>query len=184
MAGGTHLLAEGHSTGFVEDLRFPASSINPTGLTGAAGIDTNTGHLLFDGGSSVEMCAGVAQFPHGLKAGSLVTPHIHIRASVATDPATGGNNSVRFKLEYKWYNTNEVTPSSYSDDTKDFTLPNHSGGQPVNYMGNFTAISSTGKTASSIMEWRLTRLCTADTYPDDCVLLEFDIHYYHYRLGS
>lgn len=185
MAGGKHLLLDGDRYGLIEDLRFPAQAINPTGPVAAAGRDTNTGFLLFDA-ASTESIAGVAQLPHGWKPGTSISPHIHIRAINGTDPGTGPDNVVQFKLSYKWANINEVVPASYTEDTKNFVLPAHIGGQEVNYMGIFSNISGAGKIASSLFEWVVQRIGgdAADTYPADCVLVEFDIHFISYTIGN
>ena len=183
MAGGRHQLVEGDSVGLVEDIRFPAHGINPPGAETDPIRDTSTGLLVF-ANAVTNVIVGVAQMPHGMKFGTLITPHVHIRAEVGTDPGAGPNNVTSWTFEYKFYNKDEVTPALFSSDPKSFTLPAHSGGQPVNYTGNFTPISSVGKTASSFLEWRISRLGGSDTYGGGVILLEFDVHYYHSSLGT
>lgn len=63
-----------------EDLKFPASSINPPGGIGGAAVDTAdtpfVGTLLFDS-IATEICVGQAQMPHAWKEGSFLSPHVH-----------------------------------------------------------------------------------------------------------
>ena len=181
MGSQTHLLQNGGDfIGFQEDLRYPSNGINPPGAISDPGRNTTTGLLQFDA-SSTEIIAGVAQFPHGWAEGSSITPHIHIRGVDASDP--GGTQFTRWTLDYKWYNQTAVTPAAYTTDTQDFILPAHIGGVSVNLLAEFTAVSGSGKIYSSLFEWKLSRIGGSDTYVGDCVLLEFDIHYLHYRMG-
>ena len=186
MAGGRHLLLDGDRYGLIDDLRFPAQTINIAGPgEGAAQRDTNTGFILYDA-AATESIAGVAQLPHSWRPETKISPHIHIRGVNATDPGAGPNNVVQFRIQYKWYNKDAATPSAYTEEIKNFTLPAHVGGLEMNYMGSFTNVDGTGKVASSLFEWTLSRIggATADTYPADCVLVEFDIHYISYTLGT
>ena len=166
-----------------DDLRFPASGINPPGAVSDPGRSTITGLLQFDP-SSTEIIAGVAQMPHGWLEGSDIRPHIHIRG-ITTDPGAGPNNVVQWKLDYKWYNYDDPLPAAYTSETLNFTLPADDTTK-VNTIQKFTAISGAGMRHSSLFEWRLSRIGgdAADTYPDDCVLVEFDIHYYSSKLGN
>jgi len=160
--------------GVWEDLRFPATGINPPGAASDPDRDTATGLLLFDK-ASTEIVVGVAQLPHGWQEGSDLRPHVHVRAT--TDP--GGTGATRWKLDYKWSNPTGTVPSAYTSETITVTLPDDSSSLKVNKIGAFTAVDGTGFTVSSLFEWKLSRIGgdAADTYNADCALVEFDIHY-------
>lgn len=166
------------------DLTFPAQAINPPGAASDPLRSSTTGLLEFSA-SVQNVITGVAQLPHGWKAGSGIRPHIHHRAAPGTDPA-GGNPDVVWQLEYKWYNNNDPVPATYSSDPKTFTLSNFSGGLQIADIDSFSEIDGTGMRDSSILEWRLSRMGTdgSDTYADVDVLLEFDIRVLMNGFGS
>jgi len=164
-----------------EDLRFPASSINPPGGIGGAAVDTADtpfiGTLLFDP-ASVEICVGQAQMPHGWKEGSYLSPHVH------WSPISTSTGSVVWRLSCETANVDEAYSGSYTYISEvasyvDGTLNDH-------ILSDFSDLSMTGKTLSNITLWRISRMATSgsDTYPQDARLLEFDIHYQIDSLGS
>jgi len=167
-----------------EDLRFPAQALNPPGAVSDPDIDPNTGLILFDKGST-ERIVGVAQMPHARMADTAISPHIHVRATEATPPA-GGARSCVMLWEYKWYNHNAQTPAAYTSEQTTFDLLDDVGGLATNTIWSFTDITGTGLIGSSMLEWRISRIGgdAADTYDNDLVLVEFDIHYMVNRFGS
>jgi hypothetical protein len=142
--------------------------------------------LKFDS-AKTETIAGVAQIPHGWLKDSGIRPHIHICGNYS-DP-TAGSADVVWKLEYDWINNAEGwTIATYPyNETLTFTLPSHEAAStPTQTIGSFTEIAGTNKTASSLFIWRLSRVGgdAADTYADDCYLMEFDIHYLMHKFGT
>ena len=78
-----------------EDLRFPASGINPPGAAADPTVDTTDGRLIFSA-SLVNTIAMQAQMPH--QEGSAIKPHIHW-SSTGTD-----TKNVKWELK-----THEIT---------------------------------------------------------------------------
>ena len=164
-----------------DDLRFPASAINPPGGIGGAAVDTVDtpfiGTLLFDP-ASVEICVGQAQMPHGWKEGSYLSPHVH------WSPISTSTGSVVWRLSCETANVGEAYNGSYTYISEvasysDGTLNDH-------ILSDFSDLDMTGKTISNMTLWRISRMATSgsDTYPQDARLLEFDIHYQIDSLGS
>lgn len=172
------LIAQGDAAMW-EDLRFPASSLNPPGAASDADVDNSTtflGTLLFDAGST-EICAGQAQMPHSRQAGSNLRCHIHWA------PTTNLAGNVLWRLEYQIANRGAVFPASYT------TLNILSGSTSTlnaHITAEFTEIDGSNIGLSSMMIWKLSRIGGdgTDTYAADARLLEFDIHYVVDSLGS
>ena len=184
MGSQTHLIRSGGDwTGLYQYIAFPMHTINPPGNIGDPDRDNATSELLFDK-AATEMIAGGGQMQHGWRVSTHIIPSIFIRGTDATDPA--GTAVVRWFLEYKWYNVLSVVPATYEEEYINCTLPAHIGGRPLNLKFDFPEIDGTGKIASSIFQWRLSRIGgdAADTYDDDCILMHFNIRFKQYRLGS
>lgn len=160
-----------------DDLRFPATAINPPGAASDPAWDNSNGGWLFDA-SSTEVLYLIAQIPHSWREGSLLRPHVHWEKSV-----TGAGN-VRWQLRYEWSayleartalaTINESAPMADTDnaDTQMITaLPD---------------IDASTRQISDILVMRLERTGAHadDTYASDARLLEFDIHYEQDSLGS
>lgn len=162
-----------------DDLRFPATVINPQGGASDPDRNTNTGLLLFDSGVT-ELVFLAAQLPHQYKEGSDLSPHVHW---MKTTSATG---SVYWQLEYKWVRIGEVmdaswtTIASYTPTVSDSDTANKHAITP------FSSISGTNTQISDMLIMKLSRIGgdTNDTYGDDAELLEFDIHYEIDHYGS
>lgn len=161
-----------------DDLRFPATGLNPPGAVSDPGRDNTDGCFVFDA-ASTELITGVAQMPHAWKEGSVIRPHIHW---AKTTSATG---AVVWQFEYAWANLGEVSPTLSTPITGTLMV---SDGNTVNKhaLTSFGSISGVGKKVSSILKWRLTRVGGdgGDTYGADAKLLEFDIHYQVDSSGS
>jgi hypothetical protein len=162
-----------------EDLRFPATSLNPPGTESDADVEKTgvfVGTLLFAAGST-EICCGVAQFPHSMKIGSSIYPHVH------WSPTTAGAGDVLWRLEYIHANINGVFAGTYEELT---ALDTASGVANTHQIISFDPIVGTTIGLSSIMCWKLSRIGgdSTDTYGADARLLEFDIHYEIDTMGS
>jgi hypothetical protein len=163
----------------MEDLRFPASTINPTGVTAAAGRDADFGWLTFDSGTP-EVAAVQVQLPHSWKEGSVLKPHVHWMKSTA---ASGG---VYWQLQYRWLGIGDVMAGSWTtigSGTPTISDSNLQYKHALTQLGDITAV---GKTVSDMLVMLLTRqpANAADTYGADAILLEFDIHYQVDSFGS
>lgn len=163
------------------DLRFPAQAINPVGIAADPARNVDTGLLEFSG-TIDNVIMGVAQMPHDWKLESTINPHIHI-----VFPTANALNS-RWKLEYNIGNINGNFANALGTWTDGGTItvqnPNNT---LLHSKGHFANIVMTGKTLSSVVLWKVTRLANsdaADDYTGIVTLLEFDIHYQKDGLGS
>ena len=165
-----------------DDLRFPASSINPPGGIGGAGVDTVDspfiGTLLFDS-ASTEICVGQAQMPHRWKEGSSISPHIH------WSPTSTSTGSIVWQIDCDVANIGEPYSGSYTYSNQ---MVSYSDGilNDHKLLGGFPELEMPGKTLSTMVLWRVSRIggSGSDTYVSDARLLEFDIHYQTDSLGS
>ena len=160
---------------FWEDLRFPATGINPTGAVGPMTFDTtNIGFLA--AAASTQSIAMIAQMPHSWKEGTLIYPHIH------WEPTTAGAGNVLWGMDYKWTNVGETEPVAWTTTG----VVSAAGGAFKHQIASFPALDGSGKTISSILSIKIYRVGgdTLDTYGADALLKEFDIHYESDELGS
>lgn len=159
-----------------EDLRFPATIINPMGAPGPATYDPNSLAFSF-AANAIESIAIIAQMPHGWKVGSDIHPHIHWH------PTTTDVGNVLWRMEYKWTNINEVESGSWT--TIDY-LEAGDGVTNKYQIAPFAIISGLGKTLSSILKIKISRIGNdgTDTFATAALLDEFDIHYQEDTLGS
>ena len=157
-----------------EDLRFPATGINPPGSASDADVDNADtpwiGTLLFAAGST-ELVCGIAQMPHSWKEGSNIKPHIHWA------PTNNNTGDVLWQFDYMIANVNGVFPGSYTTLQKlasaDENLNKHQ-------IIGFDEIDMTGYALSCVILWRVSRIGggdVSDTYGADARLIEFDIHF-------
>ena len=174
-------LAADHIAGLTwDDLRAPATGINPPGAVSDPDIDTTTGHLLF-ADNSTETVAIFFQFPHNYAEGTDITPHVHWIKQ--------GANPVVWQLEYIWYNIAGEYTGSYTTITTSGASPDYGDVSPaveVHTISFFERIAGTGKTISSMFECKLSRLGgdAGDTYSGDARFVEFDLHYLKLGHGS
>ena len=159
-----------------DDLRAPATGINPAGSAASATVDTEDGSLLFANGQ-VQTVAITFQMPHTWKVGTDVSFHIHWCKTTA---AAG---TVKWQAKYKWTNIGDVIPpfSAFSDGTE--AIPN-SDIANKHAIFEFTDYFGVGKTISSQITIVLQRNTTGDTYGATVKLLEADIHYQVDSFGS
>lgn len=174
-----------HNTGLWEDLRFPAQAINPPGGDADPGRNSSTGLLEFDKGKT-ETIAGVAQMPHSWKSGTNIEPHAHIMADAATEPSTGKTNVV-LRFSYAIMDVGGTwDQATYTNVESVHTINAFVNSAPVHQLADFGEIDMTGYKDSCCILWKVSRLGAdgADTYDNDLILLEFDIHYRANTLGS
>lgn len=164
-----------------DDLRFPASGINPPGAVSDPDRDPDDGMLAFDA-AATEVVAIQVIFPHNYKQGTTVRPHVHW---MKTTSAAG---DVKWRLEYKVFDPNEVLPGAWT--TLDVTSA--AAGTPDTDTANKHLISefgpigldSSGVAPALIMKLSRIGGDAADTYGADAKLIEFDIHYLIDTWGS
>lgn len=159
-----------------EDLRFPATAINPLGAASPMTFDTtNIGFTAGPSGTSV--IAIIGQIPHAWEVGTSIYPHVH------WSPTTTHTGNVLWRLEYKWTNIGDTDAGSFTPvdvlDAGDGTAFKHQ-------LASFGEVSGTGKTISSMLIMRVSRIGGdgTDTYTGDALLREFDIHYKMDAIGS
>ncbi len=159
-----------------DDLRAPATAINPPGQISDPDWDNTNGGWLFDDGGT-EILWIVLQFHHSYKEGSDIVPHLHWQ------PKTTGSGNVLWRIEYKWTNREAADAGSFTQ--VDLLTP-ADGTAFKHQEDKFAAQSGSGKTISSIITIKLSRIGGdgTDTYSGDALLKEFDIHFEIDRIGS
>lgn len=159
-----------------DDLRSPATAINPPGQVSDPDWDNTNGGWLFDA-AGTEVLWLIVQMPHGWKEGTAIRPHIHWM------PTNTNTGNVLWRMEYKWTNVHGTDAGTFSTlnvlDAGDGTALKHQ-------IAGFEEIDGTGKTLSSMLSIKLSRIGgdVTDTYNADALLKEFDIHYQMDALGS
>jgi hypothetical protein len=159
-----------------DDLRFPATAINPPGGA-AAPAKSETDGLLYFSASATNLIAIAGQMPHGWKRGSTISPHIHV---MHNDDGTG--NSV-WEFKYRIARING-TFTDYATDTKTFAAPASAGKHSLFAFDDIDMSDHPG--TSTMILILLSRLGGngADDYANTIALLEFDIHYQINKLGT
>ena len=161
--------------GYWDDMKFPASAVNPPGLASDPDFDTTYGGWLF-AASGQELLFLQGQLPHKWLVNSVLHPHVHWQKTTSA----GGN--VVWQLEYRWARIGYTMDASWTTLSADTPA----GGTPDNDTANQHLITSlgeidaSGKDISDMLIMKLSRLGSDgdDTYGADCRLLEYDIHIY------
>jgi len=170
-----------YDNGVWDDLRSPASTINPPGAEADPDIDPLDGSLLF-ASNRVEVLFTFQQLPHAWKQGSPLGPHIHW-AKTSDEAGT-----VAWKLEYKLFAYNAVYPSSYTNIGIVSVPDNGNVATQVHALTRWGYIdtSSIDDSTSAMIGYKLSRVTTdlTDTYSADARLFEFDTHYLKDSQGS
>lgn len=162
-----------------EDLRFPSSGINPPGAASDPTRSTTTGMLEFAPAAD-RIIAGNFQMPHAWKAGSSISPHLHLMFP------TANTNVSKWRLDYTIANINgNFSAGNYGTYTSatvvTVTNPNNAQKHGIFSLG---AITMTGFTESAVVMWKVTRLDADNTDASTIVLLDFDVHYQVEKFGK
>lgn len=161
-----------------DDLRFPATAINPPGAASDPDWDSANGGWLF-AASGTETLFLIAQLPHTWKQETDLEPHVH------WEKTTSATGNVRWVLRYEWAPIGEVRSSllSLASSTTSVSDNDTANTHAITDLGT---IDASGKGISDMLMMRLDRTGSsgADTYGADARLLEFDIHYQKDSLGS
>lgn len=156
-----------------EDLRFPATGINPPGGASDADVDNADtpwiGTLLY-AANATELACGIAQMPHSWKEGSNIKPHIHWA------PTNNNAGDVLWQFDYMISNVNGIFPGAYTTLQK---LASADGDLNKHQIIGFDEIDMTGYVLSCVILWRVSRIGgdASDNYEADARLIEFDIHF-------
>ena len=149
-----------------EDLRAPASGINPPGQVSDPGWDNTELGWLFDP-DGTEVVHIIMQLPHGYIENTHVYPHVH------WEPTDTGAGDVLWRMEYRWRNNLETGTFATVD-----MLATASGTADQLQINGFGAMGKDGAKVSSLFEVKLSRIGgdASDTYGADARLKEFDVH--------
>jgi hypothetical protein len=171
-----------------DDLVIPGTAINPTGAAGAATLNQNTGLLEFSG-TADQVCVFSWQLNHGWSGAyqdddgmAIVIPHMHVRFLTATATNT------RWKFEYDVAGVDQDFANAYEAwttlDTVTKANPNNARRHAIVSFGN---LDLPGKTISTIVHGRVTRLASsdgADNYTGLVALYSADLHIRRRRWGT
>jgi len=165
-----------------DDLRFPATAINPTGAASDPDRDNDTGCWLFDGATTTEQLLFICQIPHSVALRFPLVPHVHWHK---TSTASG---NVRWIFNYKWWPLGAVLDTNWTTLTSSTPV----AGTPDNnlvkehLLTSFGNLDASSKEISDVLLIRLDRnpTHTDDTYGADAGLIELDIHAKFDALGS
>lgn len=164
-----------------DDLRFPATSINPAGAADVPGIDNDVGGLLFDA-TREEVQSCIVQMPHGWKEGSTLYPHFHWQKT------TTNSGNVVWKVNYRWSPVGAVMDANWTVLSNHLPSSNTPGNGQVgyHYITDVGTISGEGKHVSDclIIQYSRDAPNVLDTFTADARLLEFDLHYEMDSIGS
>lgn len=167
--------------GLWEDLRFPASAINPMGAASDPDWDTTVGGFLFDASSTEQLYLQV-QIPHAWMLGTVLQPHVHWEKTVDDSPTPG---DVYWQLEYRWHRVGEAMTAATTIASSTSAITDD-GTNDVHLITAFSDITTEGVGISDMLTMVLSRIGgdAADTYGSDARLLEFDIHFKSDQSGS
>lgn len=165
--------------GFWDDLRSPATAINPPGQAADPDVDANSGLLLFDAGGT-ELVYVINQMPHGWIEGTTLKPHVHW---MKTTSAAG---NVLWRMRYRWANVRGIL-TDWSDPVSEATVATADNDTANEHMiTSFGDIDIPEGRLSMMMIFEIARIGgdALDTYAADAALLEFDVHYKKNAPGS
>lgn len=160
-----------------EDLRFPASAVNPPGIASDPDIDTTYGFWLF---AVNELIFMQAQLPHAWRVATTLKPHVHWMKT------TSASGVVNWQLDYRWVKIGEVMDGSWT--TLSSETPSISDGDTqyqhaITALGDLTVDGS--EEISDMLVMKFSRVAAAGSeYAADAAMLEFDIHYQADSPGS
>jgi len=165
-----------------DDMRAPASALKiPAGLNPPTWDDTFIGWLFEGTGVATpdEAIFAIFHLPHTYREGTSVVPHVHWQA---TSNLLG---NVYWQLEYVWLNTGDVQGPA-GGLTTIFITPAVSGAVLTMQYSEFAPLVKVNATVSSTIACILTRMSTdiGDSYADNALLKEFDMHFQKDALGS
>lgn len=164
-----------------DDLRFPASGLNPPGAASDPDIETDSGTFLFDAGST-EVITFQVQMPHRWREGTAIEPHVHWQKT------TSAAGNVLWQLRYKHAPINAVMDSEFTllSASSVVAATPDTNTADKHLITELGSIDMSGYGISHMLVCGLLRVGgnAADTYGADARLLEVDFHYQVDTLGS
>ena len=158
-----------------DDMKSPATAINPPGQVSDPDVETTSGLLLF-AAAGTELVYIFDQLPHSWAEGTSISPHVH------WSKTTSAAGDVAWNLKYKKAKLGEALDAAWTDlgmvtepvagtpdtDTADVQLLSSWGTQ--SFTSDFNI--------SDCILWELSRIGgdASDTYGADARLFEFDVH--------
>jgi len=157
-----------------EDLRFPATRVR---LGSLSKPDFNYTDITVDfDPTSDETIYVNAQMPHRWKEGSAINPHIHW--------IQNQNVNIPWKFEYRIQANSAAKTTAWSTKTLDQLSYTYVSGNLNQISYASSMIDMTGYGISCILQMKLTRDVSEDSYSGDAQLYELDIHFQIDTLGS
>ena len=160
-----------------DDLRFPATAVNPPGLASDPDWDGTKGGWLF-ASNATELLYIIAQLPHSWAEGTEIRPHVH------WEKTTSAGGTVYWNLNYQI--TAIGGPRSAAVDLGAYTSAQPSDTADIQQITPLGPIDMTGYSLSCMLIMQLSRVHdnANDTYGADARLLEFDFHVQSDHAGS
>ena len=152
-----------------DDLRFPATAINPPGLGSDPTFDsTNIGYAFAPGATNFLYM--VAQLPHSYKEGTSLYPHIH------WEPSNADTGDVLWRIGWRWRNNGETAAAL---TTQDLLVPANGTALTLQIDPFGTPLAKGNALISSMLDIQLSRIGgdVTDDFTGNAILKEFDIHY-------
>lgn len=176
-----HIWKGHYGNAFWDDMRAPASAINPPGQASDPDVEAATGLFLFSP-TVTELVYVAMQLPHAWCEGTQMVPHVHW---TKTSSAAG---DVMWQLRYRWANPGGV----FTDWSSALQQASVVAGTPDDDTDWRHLISSFGEIVipdgliSMMLLLEISRIGgdAADTYGADARFLEFDTHYQINAPGS
>jgi hypothetical protein len=153
-----------------EDLRFPATESPKKGTDDVSEDAVNNGTIFATTATTNETddhTYDTTQIPHSWVEASSIVPHVHFMQDNA-------DQTNLWWFRYKWINNGETNPSAWIVIGPATNCLTYSAGTMLQ-IANFPQVSGSGKTVSSIYDWKLYRAGTVGT--GNILLKELDIHY-------
>lgn len=166
-----------------DDMRFP---VNVSKAVVGREPSYNVEGLLEFSPTTLQSVMYLVQIPHTWKEGTPISPHIHwMKKSAAA-------GDVKWRLEYKWATLGDVVPVPWSFPATDIftTVPGtpDTGAARVHMISSFgdEVLDTSDKQISDCILFLISRAASdaEDTYADDAIMFEFDIHYQIDSRGS
>lgn len=160
-----------------DDLRFPATAINPPGQASDPDWDVTKGGWLFDF-AGTELLYIIAQLPHSWAKGTEIRPQLH------WEKTTSAAGTVYWNLNYQI--TSVGGARSAAVDIGQYIPAVTSDIADVHQLTPLAAIDMTGRTLSCTLVMQLSRVPgnANDNYGADARLLEFNFRYQSDHAGS
>jgi len=160
---------------FVENIKIPATAINPPGAASDPDVEATSGLLLFDAGGT-ELIYAIIQLPYKWQLGSSIHPHIHW---AKTTSAVG---NVGWRLRYKQFPVGDVADAAWTDvgivaNTEESTPDADTADHQM--ITGFGEVDMAGLAPEHSILFELSRVGgdASDTYAADARLIAMDILY-------